>query len=282
MIRNTRAFLVLSLGMLAIVAVLHVLAMTAIANSWAAMVHLMLFGWVSSMIHAITYHTMPIFSGRDFPYQRIIWLHFGVLSLGLLLAGAGLLIQLMLLIQVGIGVQLVAALLYTVNIISLFVRGIPRSTRPTPPAIPHQDKVDRIGRLATRNAGLCLPFVHMLLLSGYIGWLRGDWVLAGEHLAALGWIMLTVVGVAYHMLPRFNGRGVRGPGWARMQIVCHHIALVLMVAALGFGSTLGFAIGGLIMALAMILFAWTVWPALHAQGSKPRERAAEIRVQKQH
>lgn len=265
MIRSTRAFLVLSLAALASVAGLHVLAMSALANTWAAMVHLMLFGWVSAMIYAITYHTMPIFSGRDFPYQRIIWLHAAVVLLGLGLAVMGLLSQMMALIQAGIVVQLIAAVLYSFNIISLFMRGVPRANRPTPPAIPHQDKVDRIGRLATRNAGLCLPLVYVLLLTGYAGWLRGDWVLAGEHLAALGWIMLTVVGVAYHMLPRFNGLGIRGPGWARAQIICHHAALVLMVPALGFGSSIGFAIGGLLMAVAMVLFAWTVWPALHSQ-----------------
>ena len=271
MIRSTRAFLVLSLAALASVAVLHVLAMSALANTWAAMVHLMLFGWVSGMIYAITYHTMPIFSGRDFPYQRILWLHVAVVVLGLGLAVIGLLSQMMALIQVGIVVQLIAALLYTFNIISLFIRGVLRANRPTPPAILNQDKVDRIGRLATRNAGLCLPLVYVLLLAGYTGWLRGDWVLAGEHLAALGWIMLTVVGVAYHMLPRFNGLGIRGPGWARAQIICHHGALVLMVPALGFGSSIGFAIGGLLMAVAMVLFAWTVWPALHSQH---RQRSA--------
>lgn len=265
MIRSTRAFLVLSLAALASVAGLHVLAMSALANTWAAMVHLMLFGWVSAMIYAITYHTMPIFSGRDFPYQRIIWLHAAMVLPGLGLAVMGLLSQMMALIQAGIVVQLIAAVLYSFNITSLFMRGVPRANRPTPPAIPHQDKVDRIGRLATRNAGLCLPLVYVLLLTGYAGWLRGDWVLAGEHLAALGWIMLTVVGVAYHMLPRFNGLGVRGPGWARAQIICHHAALVLMVPALGFGSSIGFAIGGLLMAVAMVLFAWTVWPALHSQ-----------------
>ena len=31
--------------------------------------------------------------------------------------------------------------------------------------------------------------------------------LAAEHLVVLGWVMLMIVGVAYHVLPRFSGCG---------------------------------------------------------------------------
>lgn len=276
MIASTRAFVVLSLSSLTVAALLHVLTMSAVANTWSGMVHVMLFGWISGMIHAITYHTMPIFSGRDFPYQRIVWLHWLVLCLGLLVAIVGFLSQIKMLIVIGVVIQLGAALLYTFNIVSLFTRGVPRANRPAPPNIPYQTQVDRLGRLATRNAGMCLPLVYVLLLIGYHGWLQGDWVLAGEHLAALGWIMLTVVGVAYHMLPRFNAQAVRGPGWARMQIIAHHVALLIMLPALGFGNRLAFAIGGLLMAVAMVLFAWTVWPALHVQRSPQVPNAVRL------
>jgi hypothetical protein len=71
-----------------------------------------------------------------------------------------------------------------------------------------------------------------------------------------------IVGVAYHVLPRFSGSGTRGPAWARAQLLCHAAALALIVLSLGLGWTSAFAIGGLLMALALGLFAWTIWPTL--------------------
>ena len=266
---STRAFLGLSLLALVGAAALHMLALLGVAVAWGAMVHLTLFGWITGMITTITYHITPVFAARDFPDQQLAWYHLGALGAGLLLATTGLLAHITVLILAGIMLQIVAALLFTANIISLFRRGVPRAGRPPLPPIANQPQVDRIGTRATRSAGLCLPLALLLLFGAYGGWLRGEWVLAAEHLAATGWIMLTIAGVMYHMLPRFNGRGVRGPGWARAQVTCHIVALVLMVPALGFGVPLLFAVGGLTMTVAIGLLIWTVWPALQPQRLQP-------------
>jgi hypothetical protein len=71
-----------------------------------------------------------------------------------------------------------------------------------------------------------------------------------------------IVGVAYHVLPRFTGLSTRGLPWARAQLTCHFAALILMVLALGLGWSWLFALSGLLMTLALALFAWTVWPTL--------------------
>ncbi len=262
---STRAFLGLSLLALVGASALHMLALLGVAVAWGAMVHLTLFGWITCMIITITYHTTPVFAARDFPNQQLAWYHLGALGTGLLLATAGLLAHVTILTVAGIVLQIVAALLFTANIVSLFRRGVPRPGRPPIPPIANQPQVDRIGTQATRSAGLCLPLALMLLLGAYGGWLHGEWVLAAEHLAATGWIMLTIAGVMYHMLPRFNGRGVRGPGWARAQVTCHIGALLIMVPALGFGVPLLFAVGGLLMTVAIGILIWTVWPALPPQ-----------------
>src|SRR5262249_12967262 len=162
----------------------------------------------------------------------------------------------------GLLFQLIAALIFVVNIVLLFLRGQQRQHRPLPPPIPDQPRVDRAGTQATKLAGLCLPLVLLVLLAVRAGWVGGAWVLAAEHLATLGWVMLMIVGVAYHVLPRFSGRGTRGPVWVWRQLLCHVSALALLVAALGFGWRWGFTLGGLLMALAIGLFAWTIWPTL--------------------
>jgi hypothetical protein len=102
----------------------------------------------------------------------------------------------------------------------------------------------------------------LLLLAGQLRWIDSQWVLAAEHLATLGWLLLMIVGVAYHVLPRFSGCGTRGPTWAIVQLLVQGAALGLIVPSLGFGWTAGFALGGFLMALALGLFAWTIWPAL--------------------
>jgi hypothetical protein len=119
-----------------------------------------------------------------------------------------------------------------------------------------------------------------LLLANRLGWISGAWVLAAEHLAALGWIMLMIVGVGYHVLPRFSGYATRGAFWARAQLGCHLLALVLIVLALGFGWPAAFAAGGLLMALALGLFAWTIWPAIRAQ--RPGVSPSHIALKEKH
>jgi hypothetical protein len=71
------------------------------------------------------------------------------------------------------------------------------------------------------------------------------------------------------VLPRFTGHGTRGPAWARAQVRCHFAALLLLVPSLGFGWSRAFAVGGVLMTLALGLFAWTIWPVLHAVRARP-------------
>jgi hypothetical protein len=258
-------------------ALLHILAAIGVSGAWGAMVHTLLFGWITNMIIAVNYHTMPVFSGRDFPSQRTIWAHWLALSIGLICTAAGLLLAVQVLVVVGLLLECGAALLFCFNIVQLLRRGLPRARAATPP-IAYQPQIDRLGTLATKGSGLCLPLALGVLLGSQLGW-PGEWALAAEHLTALGWVMLMIVGVGYHVLPRFTGKGVRGLGWARVQIVCHLSALLLMIPALGFGWSGVFALGGVLMAVALGLFAWIVWPTLQAFSRtqdislRPKERA---------
>ena len=262
MIGSTRAFLITALLALPSAAALYLLALLGVSGAWPAMVHLTIFGWITAMIMAVNYHTLPVFSARDFPFPVLIWGHWALLSAGVTLAAGGMFAGwgaatlAVMLLQVG------GALVFVANPISLFLRGARRPHgHPTPP-IAGQALVDRAGTSATKAAGICLPLALSLLLAAQLGWIGGQWTLAAEHLVVLGWVMLMIVGVAYHVLPRFSGYGTHGPMWARAQLLCHFGALALIIPALGFGWTAGFALGGVLMALALGLFAWTVWPTL--------------------
>jgi hypothetical protein len=280
MIASTRAFFSIALIALPIAALLHLLALLGVLGAWPAMVHLTLFGWITATILGVSYHTMPVFSARDFPLPWLAWLHAAALAVGIALATGGLLFGWSAAMTAGLSFELIAALIFVANTMLLFLRGPRRPHRPAPPPIRNQAQVDRVASRATSASGLALPATLFLLLANRLGWIGGTWVLAAEHLAALGWIMLMIVGVAYHVLPRFSGCATRGASWARAQLRCHLLALALIVLALGLGWPAAFAAGGLLMALALGLFAWTLWPAIRAQ--RPGAPPAHIVLKEKH
>jgi hypothetical protein len=151
----------------------------------------------------------------------------------------------------------------------LLTRGRLRAGSPLRPALPDIERIERAGIAAALVASFCAPLALALLLGTRAGWLGGAWMLAAEHLAALGWLMLMVASVAIRALPRFSGRGVRSLGWVYTQLACHLAALALIVPALGWGSAPLFAAGGLLMAAATALLAWTIWPTLRAIAPGP-------------
>ena len=280
---STRAFFIAALIALPCGALLHLLALIGVSGAWPAMVHMALFGWITAMIYAVNFHTMPVFTARDFPYPRLIWTQWLAWCAGVVLVTAGILMPWRGAEIAGLLLQLLAALTFVANTISLFRHGPHRAHRPPMPPIPDQSRVDRLGTRATKLAGVCLPLALLLLLAVRLTWLDGAWLLAAEHIMALGWVMLMIVGVAYHVLPRFSGVGTHGPGWAQAQLLCQVGALVLMATGLGFGWPRAFALGGILMTLALALFAWGIWPtvsgrsALHAWRTPGRASRAAHR-----
>lgn len=264
---TTRAFFAASLLALLGAAALHIAVLFGFGAAWSAFVHLTIFGWISGMIFAVNYHTMPVFSGRDFPAAAPIWAHLVAYGLGASLATAGMLGAGRALVIAGLALELLASLLFMLNIALLFARGKRRAVPPAPAPVAGQREVDKVGTRATAAAGLCLPLALLLLLAARLGWLGGEWWLAAEHLATLGWILLMIVGVAYHVLPRFSGRSTRGAAWAGRQLVLQFLGVALIVIALGFGLGALFAVGGIVTSLALGLFAWVIWPTLRATGA---------------
>jgi hypothetical protein len=270
--RFTRAWFAAALLLLVGAALLHTALLLGATAVWPAMVHLTLFGWISAMIVAVNYHTLPVFTGRDFPRRGPIWAQLAALALGAPLAAAGMLARLPMLIAAGLALELAATLLFALNV-ALLLRGARRRPAPPAPPLAGQPAVDRVGRVATSAAGLGLPAALLLLLSARAGLLPGGWWLAGEHLAALGWVTLMIVGVAYHVLPRFSGRATRGPAWARTQLGLQLAALPAVALGLGLELPALFAAGATATALALALFAWTIWPAV-----RPLERHPSLLV----
>ncbi|MEN9934233.1 MAG: hypothetical protein RLZZ387_812 [Chloroflexota bacterium] len=254
----TRAWLMVGLAALVAAAALHTLVLLGVGAVWSAMVHLTVFGWTSALIVAVSRHALPMFTGKSFPQQWMAWAQLAAFVPGVTLAAAGLVQGYIPITLAGLGLELLAALLFAAHALLLHTRGKLRGAGPMRPPIAGIEQTDGLSTAATLAGAACLPLALALMAAGRAGVLRGEWWLAGEHLAALGWVMLTIVGIALRVLPRFTGKALRGVGWARAQLVCHAAALVLMAAALGLGLPRLFAAGGVLMAVATALFASTV------------------------
>ena len=86
---STRAFFASALLALLGAALLHFLVLLGVNGALPAMVHLTLFGWFTAMIVAVSYHTMPVFAARDFPYPRLSVAHWVAFTGGVTFATAG-------------------------------------------------------------------------------------------------------------------------------------------------------------------------------------------------
>ncbi len=260
MARHTKLFISSSVLSLFGAMILHLLLLAGNGGVWNAHIHLTLFGWITGFIFAINYHTMPVFTARTFPYPSVILAHWALFSLGISGTTIGLLQRSDWLYRAGLVLEFGSSLLFMLNVILLFVRGQKRGQRL--PTHPDQQKVDRISTQATKLAGLSLPLALGMLNAVEFGWIKPGWYLAAEHVATLGWVMLMIVGVACHVLPRWSGLQFRRIWRLQLAMICHLTALLLMIPALGLDWRPLFALGGSVMALGLSLFAWQIWPAI--------------------
>jgi hypothetical protein len=123
-----------------------------------------------------------------------------------------------------------------------------------------------------------------LILSGkalplVMGW---AWLLLAAHIQLLvgGWLIQLALGMAYWILPRLDGTGDRGrprAAWSCFAALNSGVlgaATALLVrgslnaAAIDIGSAqdavldLALATGGVLQAVALLVFAWHAWPRL--------------------
>jgi cbb3-type cytochrome oxidase subunit 1 len=110
-------------------------------------------------------------------------------------------------------------------------------------------------------------------------WLRP----AHLHALLLGFVMMMIAGVAYHVIPRFAMTALHAPRLAMAHLVIANLGLVLMVS--GFvlrarGVTVGaplLATGGVLSLFGAWAFAWNIWRTLDravpaVTGLTPRRR----------
>jgi cbb3-type cytochrome oxidase subunit 1 len=91
---------------------------------------------------------------------------------------------------------------------------------------------------------------------------------AHAHALLLGFVMMFIAGVAYHVIPRFAMAPLRSPRLAVVHLVLANLGLGLLVA--GFigrvrhpqGWLPVLSVGGICSLVALWLFAWNIWRTL--------------------
>jgi cbb3-type cytochrome oxidase subunit 1 len=88
------------------------------------------------------------------------------------------------------------------------------------------------------------------------------------HALLLGFVMMMIAGVAYHVIPRFAAATLHSPRVARLHLVVANLGLALMVV--GFlgrahgvaGSPALLGVGGGCSLVGAWCFAWNIWRTL--------------------
>lgn len=258
----SRGFVGVALGLLMGVMLLHLAALSGIGTAWSAMVTLALLGWASGMIFAISYHVMPVFLARDFPPGTPLVGHVGLFGISSVWLPIALLLNHAPATAIGYSLFGASGIWFVYNLMRLVRDGSPRSGGPPPVPFPEQRIVDRAAIQATRFAPLGLVGAPLLLVTVYARWLPISWHLAGEHWLVLGWLMPMIMGVVYHILPRFSQIPVRSGRGVQLQFTLHLMAVPCVVIGLGASIPLLFTVGASLGGVSLLLFIWLISPTL--------------------
>ncbi len=110
--------------------------------------------------------------------------------------------------------------------------------------------------------------------------MRPAWVIyrpAHVHLNLVGFVMMMIFGVAYHVMPRFAANPLHSPRLAALNWWAANLGLAAMTAGfflrphLRLGSPL-LAAGGVLETAAAWMFIWNIWHTIRPPAEAPRPR----------
>ena len=170
-----------------------------------------IFGFISMIIFGMSYHLIPFFSGRMLISENGVYLHLFIAHLGFASLVPGLFIQVNPAEKMFPYIWTVGVFIYVVNIVATLLKektfyfsgnvtvtlSKGENISGLNPGNPKLNKIDKIATLYT-------IFSVIYLIGGSVLF-AGDFVPLPViiHLFTTGFIMLMVLGSAYHLIPRF-------------------------------------------------------------------------------
>lgn len=221
---------------------------------WRAAVQLAVLGGIVPVIYAVNIRIVPVFARRT-------WTNPPLLRIQVLLAIAGAWLDYLGRMNdtrpLSIGGQalaLVAALLFTVNVVRLFKQHA--GATPAPPLpYPEQAQVDKIAIRFTRLSGIWLLIGLTIGLATEIRTpSTGRWDLVWAHAMLVGFFLSMASGVSYHVLARWTTRRWRSVAAIRLHYILVVVGLPVMLIALARNSDDLFLVAGPLLAATLLVF----------------------------
>lgn len=246
--------------------------------------HLNVFGFLTFLIAGMTYLFVPVFARRHLRRPAWVRIHLWAAHVAVWGLIAGRMTHWWPLSAAGGLAQLVSTLIFAVVVVATIRFGEPLDPAQLPPllaALAAAAASKGLDRTATRFTRLALIYlVAGNLLGAALGGPSGfspRFVAATIWFTVVGFIVMMLCGVAYHLIPRLNGLAGRSETAAGWQYAAIAAAAPVLGVAYFVGATKAVGLGHLLEAAALGLFAWNLWPAL-APGRMPGASRGFIRM----
>lgn len=189
----------------------------------AGVTHLFTLGWLTTTIFGALTQVMPMALGAPLRWPRAAVVSFLTFVPGTGFLAGGVASSRLALLVPGVLLLITGILLALVNFAGTLLRAKPRDLTAAAIAL-------ALGFLASTLA-LGVVLVHNLH-TGFIAGARLELLTIHLHVALVGWMLLTIVGVSHRLLPMFllaHGADTR---WARAAVVCLASGVVTLAAGL--------------------------------------------------
>lgn len=225
----------------------------------AAIVHLVTIAWISGSILGAFYVVAPLALGLPLPVGRADWLACAAFSVGT----AGMVAHFWIGrydVMAASGTLVLSAVLWLASRTAL---GLRHATAPWP--VPLHVLLAFVNMLVAALLGMAIGLDRAYGLFG----LRPVTVaVAHAHLAAIGWPMMMVVGLAYRLVPMFlPAKMPTGPGLALSAILLE-LGIIVIVATLLTGSA-WLPAGAALIAVGLASFVWNMRAAVKHKLPRP-------------
>lgn len=208
----------------------------------AAVVHLFTLGFIATSIFGALYQFLPIAVGVPIRSQRAAHVSFALLVLGIPTFVTALAAPMPAVVPVGAGAVALAFAIFATNLVLTLAMATERGVTWWALA------ASSVFLVATFGFGLTLA---IQLATGLAAAARFDLLVVHVHVAAIGWVMLVMVGVGNRLLPMFMLSHGASERPARVAVACLSIGCVLL--ALPFGGVVR-AVAAVVIGAGVIAF----------------------------
>ncbi len=243
-----------------------------------AALHSFLLGFFTMMIFGVTYHIIPMFTGKGFYSPMLAYTHLVLSNIGAIGILAFLLFSPYYPTEIhpvarGAAVlEAVSLLIFIFNMLLTFIKGIPGTGMPNPFG-PTDKETDLV---ATRYTSASMIYFFIGCILGAAMFLRSGTIYSimpvHAHINLVGFVSMMIFGVSYHMFPRFAERPLHSIKIASLQFSILNIGLLGMVLVFGLVDRSGMTYRlllptfGMILTISFGMYIYNIWNTVTSKG----------------